>query len=187
MNTQQQTTTTTPSASVAIACELSNEISSTDKPIKTLFQDTQKLLSFEISFLKDSHLKRYCDKHGLDANDTEIILMQATGLTDCHLHTKGQSTFITLGSKHGFPEPGSSGLLSAEYKEDMEEYELSAEHFGVDEISVVRPMQIHAFYAEEGHTLTALGVVSPRIRHGQSSFDVVDCVYISENKVRLAT
>ena len=185
--TTQQTRSTTPSASVAIAHELSKEIAKTHKPVKTLFQDTQKLLSFEISFLKENHLKRYCNKHGLDAKNTEIVLMQATGLTDCHLHTKGHSTFITLGSKHGFSEPGGSGLLSAEYKEGVKEYELSAENFGVDEISVVRPMQIHAFYATEGHTLTALGVVSPRIRYGQSSFDVVDCAYISENKVQLAS
>lgn len=184
--TIHHTTSTSPSASVAIAYELSKEIARTDKPIETLFQDTQKLLGFEISFLKDEHLKHYCDKHGLDPKNTEIVLMQATGLTDCHLHTKGHSTFITLGGKHGFPEPGNSGLLSAEYKEGVEEYELNAEHFGVDEISVVRPMQIHAFYASEGHTLTALGVVSPRIRHEKASFDVVDYAYISENKVRLA-
>ena len=76
--------------------------------------------------------------------------------------------------------------MSAEYEEGVREYELSAEHFGVDEISVVRPMQIHAFYAEKGQTLTALGVVSPRIRHGHGEFDVVDCVYVGENKVRLA-
>lgn len=184
--TIHHTASTSPSASVAIAYELSDEIAKTSKPIETLFQDTQKLLGFEISFLKEDHLKRYCDKHGLDAENTEIVLMQATGLTDCHLHTKGHSTFITLGNKHGFPEPGHSGLLSADYKEGVKEYELNAEQFGVDEISVVQPMQIHAFYASKGYTLTALGVVSPRIRHEQGSFDVVDCVYIGENKVRLA-
>lgn len=177
---------TASSASVAIAFELSKEVARINKPIKTLFNDTQKLLGFEISFLKENHLERYCRKHGLEAKNTEIVLMQATGRTDCHLHTKGHSTFITLGNKHGFPEPGGSGLLSAEYKDGVKEYELTAEQFGVDEISVVKPMQIHAFYATEGHILTALGVVSPRIRHGESSFDVVDCDYISENKVRVA-
>lgn len=176
-----------PQASVALANELSKEVAKTKKPIQTLFQDTQKLLGFEISFLKEKHLKRYCDKHGLQAKNTEVVLMQATGLTDCHLHTKGHSTFITLGKKHGFPDPGNSGLLSAEYEEGVQEYALSAEQFGVDEISVVRPNQIHAFYANKGHTLTALGVVSPRIRHAKNSFDVVDCVYVGDKKVRLAS
>lgn len=47
-------------------------------------------------------------------------------------------------------------------------------------------MQIHAFYATKGYTLTALGIVSPRILYEQGGFDVLDCVYIGKNKVRIA-
>jgi hypothetical protein len=163
---------------------VSEKIRKSPENFHQLFDDKQELLGFEIRWLKDDLHKEICTASGLDSEQTEIILMQAFDKTDCHLHSEGCSLFQTLGPDHGFPEPGKSGILSAMYKPDQTEFDLEMISFKENELSLVVPYQIHAFQAEKGKVLTALGIVSPRIRRSKSEFDVEDFDYFSDTMVR---
>lgn len=162
---------------------VSEKIRKSPELFHQLFDDKRELLGFEIRWLKDDLHKEICSASGLDLEQTEIILMQAFDKTECHLHSEGCSLFQTLGPEHGFPEPGESGILSAMYKPDQTQFDLEKISFQENELSLVVPYQIHAFQAEKGKVLTALGVVSPRIRQSKSEFDVVDFDYLSETRV----
>lgn len=147
------------------------------------FEDKRDLLGFQIRWLKTDLHNQVCEEVGLKPEDTEIILMQAFDKTDCHLHSEGCTLFKTLGPAHGFPEPGNSGVLTTMYKPDQSQYDLEMIKFEEGELSLVVPYQIHAFSAEKGKVLTALGVVSPRIRNSTEEFDIAPFHFVSERTV----
>ena len=166
--------------------ELSELIKSSKSPLDEHFEDKRKLLGFEISWLKADLHSKLCEANGIQAEKAEVMLMQAFGRTECHLHTNGSTLFKTLGPDDGFPHPEGSGMLTAMYAPGEDTYDLDWVVFEPGELSLVVPYQIHAFVAKEGKVLTALGVVQPRIRYGHDYFDVVDFEFLSDRKVRAA-
>ena len=166
--------------------ELSDLVKSSKNPLDEHFEDKRDLLGFQIQWLKsDLHLE-LCNAHGLEAEEAEVMLMQAFGRTECHLHTNGCTLFKTLGPDEGFPDPGGSGMLSGRYAPGEDTYDLEWMVFEPGEFSLVVPYQIHAFVAREGKVLTAMGVVQPRIRSGDDYFDVLDFEFLSDRKVKAA-
>lgn len=169
-----------------LAIELSKEIGTTSNAKYTMFCGHQQLLGFSLQFLKPDLLNKYCTKYGMNVDDTEIVLMQAEGMTECHMHQKGLSLFRTLGPAEKFLAPNGSGILTADYKSGQELFDLKQQPLKMGDFSVIEPNVIHAFYATEGSILTALGIVSPRIRKGHNDFDVVDFDFIDDSRAKVA-
>ena len=96
-----------------------------DSPsLRNLFSyDQRQLLGFKIGWMLPEFFGDICRGNGLQAGNCELILMEANGLTECHMHTQGGATFFPLGDIHGFPNPG-GGTLVADYKPGFDTYEL---------------------------------------------------------------
>lgn len=168
--------------------DLARKIAAAENPVETLFQERRELLGFNIQWLKPEIQKTYAQTHGIDADDTEIVLIQVNGKTDCHLHEQGMGVFRTLGPAEGFADPAGSGILVKTFKPGVAEYELERVEFRPGDFTVVPPYEIHALYAVPGVEMGILGVVNPRIkdRDNAESFDVLEFDYIGEAKVRAA-
>ncbi|MCB0339157.1 MAG: hypothetical protein KDD53_06115 [Bdellovibrionales bacterium] len=169
-----------------LAMEVSKLIAASTNPFEELFEGLRELLGFKICWLKQELHSELCAKHGIDPNETETILMQASGSTECHLHAQGSTLFRTLGPDEGFTHPQGSGVLTAMYQPGKDEYELETVPFEPGEFSLVVPYQIHSFFGKKDAVLTALGVVSPRIRNGEDQFDVIDFEFTSPNSARVS-
>jgi hypothetical protein len=98
-------------------------------------------------------------------------MMQATAHTECHLHERGASTFLALGTEHGFSDPSGGTFLGHEVS-DTSAVPLQATYQKSNEILDIGAGVVHAFFADPGTTLTLIGLVTPRIRHNDR-FDVV--------------
>lgn len=152
-----------------------------------LFQGWQQLLGFRIGWANPALARKVCAKHGVDPDQCEIIMMQANGTTECHVHMEGATRFMVLGTEHGFANP-SGGILVAAYEDDKSEYELQEVRQGPGEVFDVPARTVHAFFANAGSELTAIGLVYPRVRRGENEFDVVEFVPVDGDprRVRIA-
>ena len=112
--------------------------------------------------------------------------MQAIGLTECHAHRKGTTVFMALGKQHGFADP-KGGTFFGKFREGQDTFQLIPERAQAGQIFEVGASQIHAFFADDGGELTAIGIVCPKIRQ-EESFDVVPFKYVTTDPciVRLA-
>lgn len=138
-----------------------------------LFTDWQELLGFRIGWAKPALARKICGKYGFNPDECEIIMMQANGQTECHVHLDGATHFMVLGSEHGFAEP-SGGILTAPYEDGRSEYELEERRQASGEIFDVPARTVHAFFADAENGLTAIGFVYPKIRRGENQFDVIE-------------
>ncbi|MGV3346969.1 hypothetical protein ACGVWS_14940 [Enterobacteriaceae bacterium LUAb1] len=152
---------------------------------KALFTNWRDLLGFRIGWLEPELASQFCAENKLDADNCEIIMMQATGLTECHVHKMGSTTFMALGEKHGFNDP-QGGTLFGDYQQGEQEFQLTPERAESGEVFTVDAGKIHAFFADQGGELTAIGIVSPKIRKGEDEFDAVNFRFIGDNRVQLA-
>lgn len=150
---------------------------------RKLFINWQHLLGFRIGWANEQLARELCVKYDLNPNECEIIMMQATGLTECHMHQRGSTVFMALGKQHGFADTR-GGTLFGDFKEGQEEFQLVPEHAQAGETFEVSAGKIHAFFAEPGGELTLIGLVMPRIKQG-NEFDVVPFKYVSDRNVRL--
>ncbi len=165
---------------------LARSIGRTAHP-ELLFTDWQSLLGFKIGWLQPTLAKRLSGDYQIDLNSSEIIMMQATGLTECHQHTIGVTTFMVLGPEQGFSEP-KGGTYLGDFDPLSAEQDLQLNRHRTGEIFTVPAGKIHAFAADPGGSLTLIGIVQPKIRTGDE-FDVVPFKYLDPSnptRVRLA-
>ena len=166
---------------------LARTIGSTKHPHR-LFTGWQSLLGFKIGWALPSLVEKLHLDHGIDPASSEVIMMQANDLTECHLHQTGASTFLVLGEQHGVPDP-KGGTYLADQDHNRGEQVLTLHPHMTGEIFTVSAGRIHAFMAEPGGSLSLIGIVSPKIRTG-NEFDVVPYDYVDPSdptRVRLAT
>jgi hypothetical protein len=83
-----------------------------------MFDDWHSLLGFRIGWLQEPFLTHLCSKMCIDPKEVEVVLMHATGKTECHLHEHGESTFMTLGLSYGF-EDATGGILTNTYNAQL--------------------------------------------------------------------
>ena len=166
---------------------LAKTIGQTKHP-ERLFTDWQSLLGFNIGWVLHRLFEKLCGDHGIDRGNSEIIMMRAAGLTECHLHRTGASTFMVLGPQQGMPRP-EGGTYLGDHDQSKIEQKLEFHRHKVGDIFSVPAGTIHAFAADPGGSLTLIGVVSPKIRRS-NEFDVVPFDYIDRSdptRVLLAT
>lgn len=168
--------------------ELAREIARTPDAVETLFQDRRALLGFDIQWLRNDLHDAYALRHGIDAADTEIVLIKVNGKTDCHLHEQGMGVFRTLGPDEGFDDPAGSGILLKTFQPGVADYDLNKVEFKPGGFTLIPPYEIHALYAQPGVEMAVLGVVNPRIKDKQDSqsFDVLEFEYTGDASVRAA-
>ena len=146
---------------------------------RTLFEGWRELLGFRIGWAKLEVALALCAHHGMNTDDCEIIMMQAMGITECHLHATGKTTFLALGKEHGFADPR-GGTLFGEFREGRKEFTLVPERAKAGEMFEVGAGRIHAFFADQGGELTLIGVVTPKIKQ-EDRFDVVPFEYVRQD------
>ena len=146
-------------------------------PRNHFFEHWQQLLGFEIGWAKLDIASRECREYGVNPSDCEIVMMRASGLSECHLHEHGSSTLFVLGEGYGSPAP-SGGILVADYIEGKRDYLLEPIRHKTGDIVEVPAGKIHAFFADPGGQLALIGFVRPRIKRGDE-FDVVPFDYVS--------
>lgn len=147
---------------------LAKTIGRTVHPEK-LFTGWQSLLGFKIGWALPAQVKKLYIDFYIDPKNSEVIMMQATGLTECHMHKTGATTFM-------------SDFDPTSYEQKLE---LICHRSG--EVFTVPAGKIHAFAADLGGSLTLIGIVNPKIRTG-NEFDVVPFDYVSQSdpsRVRL--
>ncbi len=141
-----------------------------------LFDNWQQLLGFEIGWATPDVANDLCSKYGVKPEDCEIVMMRANGLTECHLHEQGASTFLVLGGGEG-QRPPSGGTLLADYVSGKWDYTLEPVRHAAGECFDIPADKIHAFFADPGEQLTLIGFVRPKIKNG-NGFDVVPFDYV---------
>ncbi|MGC6031565.1 hypothetical protein [Enterobacter kobei] len=152
---------------------------------KSLFTNWRQLLGFQIGWLEPTLAERFCLENDLDTSNCEIIMMQATGRTECHAHQVGSTVFMALGSVHGFRDP-QGGTLFGDYLPGEKTFSLKPERASSGEMFTVEPGKIHAFFADSGGELTAIGIVSPKIMKGEDEFDAIKFKFINDDTVKLS-
>lgn len=155
--------------------DLKKQVSKVKYPTR-LFTDWQRLLGFDIGWLRPRLADELCHRHGFAPEECEVILMQAHGRTDCHVHERGTATFLVLGREHGFADP-CGGVLLADYSAGQNEYVLRPHYQEGGELLTVPAGKVHAFFADPGSEFNALAFVQPRIRAGDA-FDAVEFQYV---------
>jgi hypothetical protein len=132
-----------------------------------LFTNVQKLDGFDVGFMSDEQLEAL----GIDPETTEVIMMHTVRATTPHVHGMGNSVFMPLGARDGFPESG-GGTYLGPYKEGSDKFKLDFVPAVEGETFDVAPGTVHFFSPEEAQCLDAIAVVSPRIKQGDGSFDI---------------
>lgn len=145
------------------------------------FGDMNSLLGFRIAWLKDELAARLFKKYGLNPKECEVILMQADGLTKCHLHKRGESIFLPLSTEHGAVEPD-GGTLFGDFDEAVNVFKLEMKEAKAGQFFTVPAGKIHAFKANKNSGLTLIALVNPKIRQGEESFDAVPFRFLSEDE-----
>mgnify|MGYP001571339453 FL=1 len=164
---------------------LAKTIGRTVHPEK-LFTGWQSLLGFKIGWALPAQVKKLYIDFYIDPKNSEVIMMQATGLTECHMHKTGATTFMVLGREHGIAPP-SGGTFMGDFDPTSYEQKLELIRHRSGEVFTVPAGKIHAFAADLGGSLTLIGIVNPKIRTG-NEFDVVPFDYVSQSdpsRVRL--
>lgn len=135
-------------------------------------ENVQKLDGFTVGFMKSDTFQELTSKHGLDASDSEAILMQTTEMTDPHVHLKGESTFLPLGKEQGYSN-SKGGTYVGNYMEGESSFSLAHVPAISGETFEVKAGTIHFFAPERGAKFSAIAFVSPRIKQEDGSFDMV--------------
>lgn len=133
--------------------------------------DKRELLGFKIGWMLPEFFADFCKGNCLPFEQCELILMEATGMTECHMHKLGGAMFMPLGSTHGFPDP-KGGTLIGSYSGMGEGVTLTPYPARAGQVFRIEPGKVHAFYTEPGKSLSAIGLIYPKIRQNEE-FDVV--------------
>lgn len=149
------------------------------KTVSELFGEFKELLGFRIAWLKESIASQLCSGHGIDLSVSELIIMQADGLTKPHMHLSGETLFLPLGSSHGFMNP-KGGTLFGEFDESHDIFPLTMQAAEAGEYFTVPAGKIHAFRSLQKEGLTLIGIVNPKIRQAENNFDAVPFRFLNE-------
>ena len=112
---------------------------------RRLFTNWQELLGFEIGWAKPKVAAQLCGRYRVKPDECEIIMMRASGLTECHLHANGASTFFVLGrSTADHDQRG--GTLIADYIKGKDDYLLEPVRHAVGGFFEGPPRQNHPIF-----------------------------------------
>jgi hypothetical protein len=145
------------------------------------FGEMNELLGFRIAWLKKELAEKLFYKFGLDSESCEVIVMQADGLTECHLHTAGEGIFLPLDESHGALNPD-GGTLMGDYEESHNIFNLTMTGAIKGKFFTIPAGKIHAFKANKNAGLTLIAIVSPKIRKGEDEFDVTPFRFLSKEE-----
>ncbi len=164
---------------------VARDVRRTKNPRENLFTGWQSLLGFNIGWAQPSYVDMLSGLHALRSDTFEIVMLQVHGLSEAHVHERGAGYLMILGEEDGFQDPR-GGVLSAYYSKDRDGYLLDREYYYAGQELVIEPDEIHAAFADPGTEMTAVGIVSPRIRNGDT-FDIIHFDFISRNDPVLVT
>jgi hypothetical protein len=139
---------------------------------RTFSSDVQTLDGFRVGFMQPRLFTSLCTKYGLDPKESEAIMMQTTKRTDPHVHLHGQSTFLPLGTAHGFKR-SRGGTFMGRYRPEEKKFSLQLLKARAGKPFRVPAGKIHFFAPLRSAKFTAIAFVSPRIKQRDGSFDML--------------
>jgi hypothetical protein len=132
------------------------------------------LLGSRIGWVEGELFRELCVRYGI-SEECEVVMVQISALTECHLHRVGASTFMVLGKRDVIIPKAE--ILLGDYSPGETDFSLVRLPAVGGKVFEIPAGKIHAFVASEP-ALTLIGVVNPRIRNGDE-FDIVPFEYLS--------